>query len=62
MQMEMRASWDANGRTGREHEASCSMMLMLQSLKPIIANFHRGAGKLFMVFIGCVCQGCINPQ
>ena len=47
-----------NGRAGGEHEASCRMMLMLLSLKPIIASTHRGAGKVFIRVIGCVSQGC----
>jgi hypothetical protein len=47
-----------NGSAGGEHEASCRMMLMLLSLKPIIASTHRGAGKVFIRVIGCVSQGC----
>jgi hypothetical protein len=51
---------DANGSAGGEHEASCRMMLMLLSGKPIIVNPHRGAGKPFTEFIGCVSQGCYS--
>lgn len=51
------AQLGANGSAGGEHEASCRMMLMLLSLKPIIASTHFGAGKFFIQLIGCVSQG-----
>ena len=51
------AQLGANGSVGGEHEASCRMMLMLLSLKPIIASTHFGAGKFFIQLIGCVSQG-----